>query len=218
MASFSNIPAWKIPWTEEPGRPQSIWSWRARHNWAHTGHVQESVACSMWDPSRLRAASVVLLECSHICLFAYCLWLLFCCICCLESLQWKSCGPQILKYLLSDPLKKKNLPTPAPENVLQHLSCLGTYKKIITQHIGTNKWNVCKLSQVKVRMGEGTITLLVLEISPSLFASNTYSPVSRAFNSVVSCFPCIINPLPDLLLWFLFSLSNIFWEEITLTI
>ena len=114
--------------------------------------------------------------------------------------------------------KKKIFPPPAPENVLQHLSCLGTYKKIITQHIGTNKWNVCKLSQVKVRKGEGTITLLVLEISPSLFTSNTYSPVSRAFNSVVSCFPCIINPLPDLLLWFLFSLSNIFWEEITLTI
>ena len=26
--------AWKIPWTEEPGRLQSMGSWRVRHDWA----------------------------------------------------------------------------------------------------------------------------------------------------------------------------------------
>ena len=33
MATFSSILAWKIPWTEEPGRLQSIGSQRIRHNW-----------------------------------------------------------------------------------------------------------------------------------------------------------------------------------------
>ena len=34
MATHSNILAWKIPWTEEPGRPQSVGSQRVGHNWA----------------------------------------------------------------------------------------------------------------------------------------------------------------------------------------
>ena len=32
MATHSNILAWKIPWTEEPGRLQSLGSQRVRHN------------------------------------------------------------------------------------------------------------------------------------------------------------------------------------------
>ena len=32
MATHSSIPAWRIPWTEEPGRLQSMWSQRVRHN------------------------------------------------------------------------------------------------------------------------------------------------------------------------------------------
>ena len=34
MAPHSSTLAWKIPWTEEPGRLQSMGSWRVRHNWA----------------------------------------------------------------------------------------------------------------------------------------------------------------------------------------
>ena len=34
MASHSSILGWRIPWTEEPGRPQSMESQRVRHNWA----------------------------------------------------------------------------------------------------------------------------------------------------------------------------------------
>ena len=34
MAIHSSILAWKIPWTEEPGRLQSMGSRRVRHNWA----------------------------------------------------------------------------------------------------------------------------------------------------------------------------------------
>ena len=32
MATYSNILAWRIPWTEEPGGPQSIESHRVGHN------------------------------------------------------------------------------------------------------------------------------------------------------------------------------------------
>ena len=34
MAPHSSTPAWKIPWVEEPGRLQSMGSWRVRHDWA----------------------------------------------------------------------------------------------------------------------------------------------------------------------------------------
>ena len=34
MATHSSTLAWKIPWTEEPGRLQSIGSQRVRHDWA----------------------------------------------------------------------------------------------------------------------------------------------------------------------------------------
>ena len=32
MATHSSIPAWRIPWTEEPGELQSMGSQRVRHN------------------------------------------------------------------------------------------------------------------------------------------------------------------------------------------
>ena len=31
-ATYSSVPAWRIPWTEEPGRLQSIVSQRVVHN------------------------------------------------------------------------------------------------------------------------------------------------------------------------------------------
>ena len=34
MATYSSTLAWKIPWTEEPGRLWSMGSWRVGHNWA----------------------------------------------------------------------------------------------------------------------------------------------------------------------------------------
>ena len=33
MATHSNILAWKIPWTEEPSRPQSMGLWTVGQNW-----------------------------------------------------------------------------------------------------------------------------------------------------------------------------------------
>ena len=34
MATHSSTLAWKIPWMEEPGRLQSMWSLRVGHDWA----------------------------------------------------------------------------------------------------------------------------------------------------------------------------------------
>ena len=36
MATHSSIHTWKIPWTEEPSRLQSMGSKRVGHDWAHT--------------------------------------------------------------------------------------------------------------------------------------------------------------------------------------
>ena len=33
MATYSSILAWRIPWTEKPGRLQSMGSQRVRHDW-----------------------------------------------------------------------------------------------------------------------------------------------------------------------------------------
>ena len=33
MVTHSSILAWRIPWTEDPGRPQSVRSQRVGHNW-----------------------------------------------------------------------------------------------------------------------------------------------------------------------------------------
>ena len=35
MATHSAILAWSIPWTEEPGAPQSMGLQRVRHDWAN---------------------------------------------------------------------------------------------------------------------------------------------------------------------------------------
>ena len=45
MATHSSILAWRISWTEEPGRLQSMGSQRVRHNWptnTHTPHTLQS--------------------------------------------------------------------------------------------------------------------------------------------------------------------------------
>ena len=39
MATHSSILAWKIPWTEKPGRLQSMGSQRVRHDWATSLHL-----------------------------------------------------------------------------------------------------------------------------------------------------------------------------------
>ena len=40
MATHSSILAWRIPWTEKPGRLRYIWSKRIRHNWSDLVHTR----------------------------------------------------------------------------------------------------------------------------------------------------------------------------------
>ena len=50
MTTHSSILAWEIPWTEEPGRLQSMGSHRVRHNWStnpHYEHVARRI-CFVW--------------------------------------------------------------------------------------------------------------------------------------------------------------------------
>ena len=51
MAIHSSILAWRIPWTEEPGRLQSTGSQSVRHDWsdlAHTMHHVPGTKISPW--------------------------------------------------------------------------------------------------------------------------------------------------------------------------
>ena len=43
MATHSSILAWRIPWTEEPGGPQSIGLQRVGHDWSDLVHMHTSI-------------------------------------------------------------------------------------------------------------------------------------------------------------------------------
>ena len=52
MATLSSILAWRISWTEEPGRLQPMASQRVRHDWGTNTHmmcVLLSSLCCMWE-------------------------------------------------------------------------------------------------------------------------------------------------------------------------
>ena len=42
MATHSSIPAWRIPWTEEPGRLQSLGRQRTGHDWSDLAHTKKA--------------------------------------------------------------------------------------------------------------------------------------------------------------------------------
>ena len=68
MATHSNIAAWKIPWTEEPGRLQSMGSKGVGHNWVTSLHFKPCQSpCDFLDCS-MPVSSVFhyLLEFAHI--------------------------------------------------------------------------------------------------------------------------------------------------------
>ena len=61
MATHSSILAWKIPWTEEPGRLWYMGLQRVRHDWVHIhthslylhNKLSSFYTCKKWDPGRL---------------------------------------------------------------------------------------------------------------------------------------------------------------------
>ena len=48
MATHSSNLAWEIPWTEEPGRLQSVGTQRVRRDWSDLTHIAEKIHCDMW--------------------------------------------------------------------------------------------------------------------------------------------------------------------------
>ena len=50
MATHSSIPAWRIPWTEEPGSLQSIGLQRVRHNQSNLAHKEYSLIPIIFVP------------------------------------------------------------------------------------------------------------------------------------------------------------------------
>ena len=53
MAAHRSIPAWEIPWTEEPGRLQSIGSHRVIHNWTDLACAHTELLIWAWQCSPL---------------------------------------------------------------------------------------------------------------------------------------------------------------------
>ena len=51
MSTHSSILAWKMPWTKEPGRLQSMVSQRVRHDWA-TNTFFLPMGSSAWNPKK----------------------------------------------------------------------------------------------------------------------------------------------------------------------
>ena len=49
-ATHSSVPAWKIPWTEEPGGLQSMGLQRTEHNWATNTHNPHYRECNLVQP------------------------------------------------------------------------------------------------------------------------------------------------------------------------
>ena len=101
LAIHSITIAWKIPWTEEPGRLQSMGSQRARHDWATSLHLAwQWPSCSLttWKPGPWMSLTALLHP--------------SCCVLYGSSLQahlmacqWPGCGPCTLRVafpLLSD--------------------------------------------------------------------------------------------------------------------
>ena len=65
MATHSSILTWRIPWTEEPGRPWSVGSQRVGHDcsdWSSRGLPHSSVgkesACNAGDPDLIRVRKI----------------------------------------------------------------------------------------------------------------------------------------------------------------
>ena len=50
MAIHSSTIAWKIPWTEEPGRLQSVGLQRIRHDWATSLSLESPLVCKGIQP------------------------------------------------------------------------------------------------------------------------------------------------------------------------
>ena len=59
MATHSSILAWKIPWTEDPGRLQSMGSQRVGHDWATSLHFSKTRGFQFFHSHQCLSLSVL---------------------------------------------------------------------------------------------------------------------------------------------------------------
>ena len=64
METHSSILAWRIPWTEEPGRLQSIGSQRVGHNWSDLAHTQGRTLVDEFNQYPVKPAILCVWICS----------------------------------------------------------------------------------------------------------------------------------------------------------
>ena len=134
MAAHSSTLAWKIPWTEEPGRLQSMGSQRVRHDWATTCLMVVTVVFIAPDP----AAGTVN---PHLCQrFLYThrqVWL---------SLLWGHCsfllGPGVHKVLLV-PSKSLFPQTWGNSVIKSHWPPKSNSRGVLSPFAGSPGWEIC---------------------------------------------------------------------------
>ena len=73
MATCSSILAWRIPWTEDPGRLQSIGSQRVEHHWSDLAHSTHTSRGEWWPNERVTYISSLYISV------------------CIQGIQWIQC-------------------------------------------------------------------------------------------------------------------------------
>ena len=63
MATHSSILAWKIPWTEEPGRLQPMGLQRVGHDWAHTHSIHSMCSVNKCLLKRINVNKSKIISC-----------------------------------------------------------------------------------------------------------------------------------------------------------
>ena len=74
MATHSSTLAWRIPWTEEPGRLQSMGLWRVEHDWSDLAAVAAAVKTMVFPLVMYGCESWTIKKAEHQRIDAFELW------------------------------------------------------------------------------------------------------------------------------------------------
>ena len=119
MATHSSILAWKIPWTEEPDRLQSMELQRGGHNWETKQQIKgHNSGAARWNRCIGQGMGKAFMPFPRTSLFSdfhvfankEALWILFFWVFVEASLQrhnWLNCGSLVIELSLQPPKKEK---------------------------------------------------------------------------------------------------------------
>ena len=81
MATHSSILAWRIPWTEEPGRLQSMGLQRVGHDWAAKTAIASTLISIILEQKNKDRCNLLYFSISQTLIMGfYALWLVFFCV------------------------------------------------------------------------------------------------------------------------------------------